>query len=306
MSLNFQTTPVPHAEAARSIRDKSPVTRAIFDQLPEELQARAFLVTGIESTDILQSLRDRIADLPEGADWDEVKKDLVTQLTPWLGQEESQTRATLLLRHHGFSAYAAAQARHMDAMSDIFPFRQYISTEDAKVRPSHAALNGIILPANHPFWEKHTPPWEWGCRCDVVELTEEDMDEEKSRDENRPPENRRVLEGPALRQLETESLLNRGPNKIVNVQTPKERGGNYENNVRNYDLPYEEIATRWNTATREAFEGWAASVPLQTQSLLESLTGKLGIPSPKSSMPTADPETSAIGPNPPGEKAANA
>lgn len=273
--INFHLLPTPHEEAAKLIEGKATVTREIFDRLPDEIQARAFVVTGIESHDVLQSLRDRIADLPQGADWDEVKEDIVAGLSPHMSLVDAEKRAQILMRHHGFSAYAAAQAQVQDELIDVFPFRQYISTDDAVVRPTHAALNGIVLPADHPFWVNHTPPWEWNCRCDVVEMTELDADEEKARDKRRNPENQRVLKGAALAQLET-GQLNRGPNIIVDVRTPRERGGNYENNVRNLTLPYEEISKRWDDETRTDFETWAASVVIPDKgNLLDWVSGKV-------------------------------
>lgn len=286
--INFHLKPVPHDEAAKLIADKAPVTRDIFDRMPDEIRARAFVVTGIESHDVLQSLRDRIAELPAGADWDSVKEDVVAGLSPHMTLEDANRRASILMRHHGFSAYAAAQARVQDELIEVFPYRQYISTDDFAVRPSHAALNGIVLPADHPFWEKHTPPWEWNCRCDVVELTEIDAEEEKARDKRRNPENRRVLEGSALIQLEN-GQLNRGPTMNVDVRTPKERGGNYENNVRNLNLPYEEIQKRWDAQTREEFEAWAGTVEIgEAGTIMDWLRGRKPAPTQPAPMPSVN------------------
>jgi len=32
-------------------------------------------------------------------------------------------------------------------------------------RPEHKAWNNIVLPWDDPWWDKHTPPNGWGCRC---------------------------------------------------------------------------------------------------------------------------------------------
>lgn len=47
---------------------------------------------------------------------------------------------------------------------------QYRTAGDDKVRPQHAALNGITLPMSDPFWESYYPPNGWGCRCTVVQV----------------------------------------------------------------------------------------------------------------------------------------
>ncbi len=274
--LNFSLEPVPHDEAAKLIADKPAVTKEVFDRLPAELQARSFTITGIEDFDVLAAVRDRIAELPEGADWEKVKKDVIADISPWFNPIAAEKRAELLMRHHAFTAYAAAQAREMDELMDVFPYRQYISTEDSRVRASHAALNGIVLPADHKFWASHTPPWEWNCRCDVVELTAEDAEDERQRDSGRAADAQRVLSGPALKQLENENRLVRGLGVNVDLRTPKQKGGNFEINVRDLNMNYEEIQKRWDPKTRQDFEDWAEDVDIDDDfSLLGWLKGKL-------------------------------
>lgn len=272
--IAFLTNPTPHEEARRLISGKPLVAREVFDALPDELKSRAFTITGIEDYDTLQAVRDELAKLPAGGDWDTIKKSVMARISPWLGEEAAAARAHLLLSHHAFAAYSACQARIMDEMIDVFPYRQYLSTKDSKVRASHAALDGIILPAKDKFWTYHTPPWEYNCRCQVVELTAEDRDEELARDADRPPENRRVLQGVALRQLDQGSL-NRGLSTNVDVRTPKERGGNYQWSAREAALPYAEIRTRWDSVVAAAFETWAGKTLIELgSSLLDWLTGK--------------------------------
>lgn len=47
---------------------------------------------------------------------------------------------------------------------------QYRTAGDSKVRPEHAALNGVTLPQSDPFWESYYPPNGWNCRCTVVQV----------------------------------------------------------------------------------------------------------------------------------------
>ena len=49
-------------------------------------------------------------------------------------------------------------------------YLQYRTAGDAKVRPAHAEMAGITLPASDPFWAEFYPPNGWGCRCSVVQV----------------------------------------------------------------------------------------------------------------------------------------
>uniref|UniRef100_A0AA94F0J5 Phage head morphogenesis domain-containing protein n=1 Tax=Flavobacterium columnare TaxID=996 RepID=A0AA94F0J5_9FLAO len=49
-------------------------------------------------------------------------------------------------------------------------YLEYRTAGDDRVRDSHAALNGIVLPKRRPFWQKYYTPNGWRCRCHVVEV----------------------------------------------------------------------------------------------------------------------------------------
>ena len=47
---------------------------------------------------------------------------------------------------------------------------QYRTAHDEKVRATHAALHGVTLPPDDPFWDEYYPPLGWNCRCTVVQV----------------------------------------------------------------------------------------------------------------------------------------
>lgn len=273
--MSFLLEPVPHKEAVAFIKSKPAVSRAVFDRLLPELKARAFTVTGIEDATVLQGIRDRIAELPAGGNWEEIKEDLIENISPFLAKGDTPEdaaranvaatrRAELLLRLHGFQAYSAAAYQVMDAQRDVFPYWEYRSMNDQKVRDTHAALNGMVLPADSKFWEKHYPPWQWGCRCQVVPLTEEDVEELRAADAARPLDERRVLEGEALRQIEEQGRLVKGPNQIFDLRTPGEKGqpGAFEWSPADLRIPLAGLRERYDAEVFAKFVEWARGVPL--------------------------------------------
>lgn len=67
------------------------------------------------------------------------------------------------------SAQMAAKWEQFSEDGDRYNL-QYRTAGDSKVRPAHAALNGVTLPPSDPFWQTYYPPNGWNCRCTVVQV----------------------------------------------------------------------------------------------------------------------------------------
>ena len=62
-------------------------------------------------------------------------------------------------------AEQASAYRSMRSRQETFPIWVYRTVGDGQVRPEHASLDGLTLPASDPAWKKIYPPNDWGCRC---------------------------------------------------------------------------------------------------------------------------------------------
>jgi len=280
----FLVDPVPHEEGSKFIAGKPAVTRRVFDQLAPDLQARAFMITGVESLDVLARVRGLLAELPSGGDFRELKGSILAELSPWLVDPQADDeerakqeaaanrRAELLLRMHGWQAYARTQYELHEANADVFPYRQYLSSEDGRVRPHHAALNKMILPANHPFWLAHTPPWEFNCRCDCVALTQEEVDEIAADEAGKPEEDKRVMPPAQLREIEiNQRIVKPGGQGFLDIRTPRERDGSgYEWRPGDDARSIDQILERFTPTERQVYMDLAAGQKLEDgRSLLE-------------------------------------
>jgi hypothetical protein len=116
-----------------------------------------------------------------------------------------------------------------------------MTMEDEAVREAHAALDGVVLPADHPFWADHYPPWDWGCRCQVVGVSRMEYERIQQQDEGRLPEKKQIIEGERLKLLETQGRLDRGPSSQVDVRSPRERYEEKKDAGKNPPPPYQ-----WN------------------------------------------------------------
>ena len=100
--------------------------------------------------------------------WSEFKKEAYKVSNDynhrWLETEYHQTIA---------NAQMAEKWKGFEANADLFPNLKLVSVKDGRVRPEHQVLDGTIRPLNDPFWKTHTPPLDWGCRCDIIQTDEE-------------------------------------------------------------------------------------------------------------------------------------
>lgn len=235
------------------------MSRAVFDRLLPELRGRAFTIAGVEGARVMQRVRDVIAGLPQGGEgntWDQLKHQVVDELGTYLG-DGAEDRAELLMRTHGFQAFNASVWRVAQEDSDTTHL-QYLATEDERVRATHLALNGLVLPKNDPFWQTHFPPWEWNCRCRVRPMNPDLVADEKDEDKNRNPEDRNVVTGAVLKQLQNGTLIRDGQRYDV---TPPQDGPEgdraYQFNPENLRLPLEELKQLYDPEVWEGFVAWA-------------------------------------------------
>ena len=260
-------TPSPNREAVALIQGRTPLVSSVFYGLLPELRARAFTVSGIESANVLQRVRDAIAALPQGISpdgesytWDTQKKEIIEELEPYLGEEGAKTRAQTLLRTSGFQSFTTTVWNIAQADDDTTHL-QYIHGDQAKdPTPSHLALDGIVLPKDDPFWQTHTGPWgHLGCVCYIRTMNEDLVQEERDKDQQKldagePPENVNVLKGPLRKQLEQGSLYRDG--RRFDVSPPDDPGA-FRWHPDDLRIPLGDLKLRYDPPVWTAFESWA-------------------------------------------------
>lgn len=85
--------------------------------------------------------------------------------------DETYNRNYLRAEYNFVHASAAMAARWEEFARDGDDYLlQYRTAGDGKVRPEHAALNGVTLPPSDTFWDEYYPPNGWNCRCTAVQV----------------------------------------------------------------------------------------------------------------------------------------
>jgi len=93
----------------------------------------------------------------------------VTKGTPW--------RLQTIFRTNLQSAYAAGHWSRIREQKAIMPYLMYDAVDDHRTRPQHAAWDGKVLPVESPFWQTHFPPNGWNCRCSVIQLDKDQVED---------------------------------------------------------------------------------------------------------------------------------
>jgi SPP1 gp7 family putative phage head morphogenesis protein len=79
-----------------------------------------------------------------------------------------------LLRTQTQLAYGAAawQEYNSPVIDEILWGYEYSTVGDDRVRENHAALDGVVLPKDDPFWRNFFPPNGYNCRCQAIPIFE--------------------------------------------------------------------------------------------------------------------------------------
>lgn len=114
-------------------------------------------------------------------------KALIEELRPLISknrQEYDKAAARIIKRYNTVylqaelvtletAAHTAGQWADFMDRADLYPNLKYSTVGDDRVRPAHAALDGAVYPVNDPFWDTHTPPLGWRCRCILIQTDDE-------------------------------------------------------------------------------------------------------------------------------------
>ncbi len=156
--------------------------------------AHAFTVAKATQLDVLDDIRGAVDDaLANGKTFAQFKKDLTPTLQGkgWWGRKEqrdpktgemrdvqlgSPRRLKTIYRANMRSARAAGQWQRVQRTKKTHPYLLYQLGPSKNHRPEHAAWQGLILPADHPFWQTHYPPNGWGCKCRVRQISKREYD----------------------------------------------------------------------------------------------------------------------------------
>lgn len=157
----------------RKLRNLVPTER--WDDLVRQEHDDAFMVAGAVKADLLTDLAAAVdKSIAEGRGLEEFRRDFrdIVQRNGWTGWTGEGSvkgeawRAGVIYRTNSYTSYAAGRFAQLKAGN--FKYWVYRHGGSLEPRPVHLDWDGIALPPEHPFWQTHYPPSDWGCSCYVV------------------------------------------------------------------------------------------------------------------------------------------
>lgn len=160
--------------AAFRLRLRNLVGTAKWTDLWQAEHDRAFMVAGAMKADLLADLAAAVEKaIAAGGTLEQFRADFrsIVAKHGWHGWTGEGTKAgeawrtRVIYRTNMATSYAAGRwAQITDAK---FPYVIYFHGNSREPRLQHLAWDGLVLPADHPFWATHAPPNGWGCSCYV-------------------------------------------------------------------------------------------------------------------------------------------
>jgi len=212
-------TPLPPEQAIRFLEGKGYRVGFAWQDVWHEEHALSFTIAKMAEFDLLQDTHASLVKaLKEGQSYEQWAADIegVLKTRGWWGRSAmtdprdgvtkivqlgSERRLRIIFDTNVRMSMAAGQWERIRRLAPARPYLRYVAVQDAKVRPEHLAWHGTVLPWDHPWWETHSPPCGWRCRCTLQQLSAKDLErnnlqvtEEPPPDDPRPWLNKRTGE----------------------------------------------------------------------------------------------------------------
>jgi SPP1 gp7 family putative phage head morphogenesis protein len=189
-------TQQPFAAAIEAFSKRNIVTPLAWDKLTDAAKQRSFTVAGLAVEELLG---DAHAELdrqlraspehtykdPETGKWvykgpnlREFRKFAEERLESAGWTPANPSHVETIFRTNIASAYSTGRVAEMTqpAVLKLRPYWQVRTVKDDRQRKTHRAADGVVLPADHPFWRTAFPPWGFNCRCRVVSRSQKWVD----------------------------------------------------------------------------------------------------------------------------------
>lgn len=145
-----------------------------WDDIRKDQHNRSFMVSGAKKAALLEDFAGAIGKaIEQGTGLDAFAKDFRKIVSDhgwhgWTGEGTAKGemwRIRTIYRTNMRTTYMAG--RYAQLVEGGFKYWIYRHGGSVEPRLRHLGWDGLVLEADHPFWQTHFPPNGWGCSCRV-------------------------------------------------------------------------------------------------------------------------------------------
>ena len=159
-----------------------------FDALPPDDKPNSFTITAMrnspDSLERIRRLKDLITDTVEIWDENEAWGQYFRQAKTFLRRDEiNAVKGDLFVsfRYARQTAYNTVLQDIIDTQGETLYAIQLRTQDDARVRPRHVRWNGVTRPVNDEIWQAVRLPWDHGCQCFKIPITQAEFEADPNR-----------------------------------------------------------------------------------------------------------------------------
>lgn len=174
---------LPFQEQIDFLKQKVRIATKSYDELSSQQHDKAFVVAGAMKADLLADLHHAVKQAVEqGQAFHQFQAnfDEILAKRGWLNDETQNYkawRAKIIYQTNLRTSHMAGRYKQMTDPNVLKarPYWRYRHNTVENPRHQHKAWDGLVLPADSPFWQRNFPPNGYGCRCTVDAINEHQL-----------------------------------------------------------------------------------------------------------------------------------
>lgn len=183
---------VPFKEALDYLQQKIPQPTNGWADIYGQQHDHAFMVAGAKKTAIIEEFQSAIqAAIQDGETLHDFRKrfDNIVEKHGWDYKGSRGWRSKLIYETNIRQAYNAGREAQMaePGFQELFPYMEYRHSGAENYRPQHKAWDRMVLAANDPWWDVHSPSNGYGCKCKKFPVSERAMKRKGKTAPDTPP-----------------------------------------------------------------------------------------------------------------------
>ena len=171
---------LPFDEQIQFFGAKVQIPTRRWTDLWHEAHDTGFMVAGANDAALLADLHTAVqAGINDGETLSQFRKrfDEIVLRRGWDYKGSRRWRTRLIYETNLRTSYAAGRRRQQLRLARRRPYWLYRHSDaSTHPRPLHVSWDGLVLPADDPWFSTHYPPNGWGCKCRVLALSERDLE----------------------------------------------------------------------------------------------------------------------------------